>query len=65
MIGFTSELAAGVPGRLFNIAVYKGMYRLGYRGTGVMDVGEAKERGKDILAGGWEADVLTSGLGGM
>lgn len=62
MIGLTSELAAGVPGRLFNVAVYKGMYRLGYAGRGVMDVGEAKERGREILAGGWEADELTRGL---
>lgn len=62
MIGLTSELAAGVPGRLFNVAVYKGMYRLGYAGRGVMDVGEAKERGREILAGGWEADELTKGL---
>ena len=63
LIGLTSELAAGVPGRLFNVAVYKGMYRLGYSGRAVMDVAEAKERGKEILAGGWEVDELTAGLG--
>jgi hypothetical protein len=63
-LGFISELAAGVPGRLFNVLVYKILSRLGMQSESLMRVGEAKRRGRAILRGGWGADELTRDLMG-
>ena len=64
VVGFTSELAAGNPGRLYNIAVYKAMWRVsGYKSRGLISVTEAKERGREVQKGGWAADELTRDLG--
>jgi hypothetical protein len=60
--GIVQEIGAGIPGRLFNIAVVKVIYRMGYRSQSILDVGVAKERAYLIAEGGWEANDISREL---
>lgn len=57
LLGIVSELASGIPGRLFSTAVYKVMYRAGYRSELLMGVDEARTEAVDTMANGWASSV--------
>ena len=60
LLGIVSELASGIPGRLFSTAVYKVMFRLGYRTDNVRGVDDAREEAMEVLAKGWASSDMLS-----
>ncbi|KAG8416836.1 hypothetical protein J3459_013622 [Metarhizium acridum] len=56
------EMGAGMPGRLFNIAVAEVMYSLGYQGKSAWDVVVAKGWACEIVESGWEAYPMSQEL---
>jgi hypothetical protein len=60
VLGIVSELGAGMPGRLFNVVLYKAMHRCGgCRYSRLMSVEEGKTRAGEVIVGGWGANGLT------
>jgi len=61
ILGNVSEFGAGMPGRLFNIVVYKCMYKAGFRSqSGLLDVRDAKLQAWALIRGGWTAHPETA-----
>ncbi|KAG8421723.1 hypothetical protein J3458_003573 [Metarhizium acridum] len=60
--GVIQEMGAGMPGRLFNIAVAEVMYSLGYQGKSAWDVVVAKGWACEIVESGWEAYPMSQEL---
>lgn len=65
ILGIVSELASGIPGRLFGTAVFKVMYRLGYRSSTLKGVDEAREEAFTVLENGWAASEMLAPFFGM
>ncbi|KAH0595317.1 hypothetical protein MHUMG1_07067 [Metarhizium humberi] len=60
--GVIQEMGAGMPGRLFNIAVAEVMYSAGYQGKSAWDVVVAKGWACEIVESGWEAYPMSQEL---
>ncbi|EFY97248.1 hypothetical protein X797_006126 [Metarhizium robertsii] len=60
--GVIQEMGAGMPGRLFNIAVAEVMYSAGYQGKSAWDVVVAKGWACEIVERGWEAYPMSQEL---
>lgn len=58
ILGIVSELASGIPGRLFGTAVFKVIYRLGYRSGHLKGVDEAREEAMHTLLNGWGSNAM-------
>ncbi|KIW00477.1 uncharacterized protein PV09_08000 [Verruconis gallopava] len=60
--GTVSEMMVGMPGRLFNVVVYSGLARLGYRSRNLIDVPSAQKWSRDVVRHGWTANPTTAAL---
>ncbi|KFG86832.1 hypothetical protein MANI_002574 [Metarhizium anisopliae] len=60
--GVIQEMGAGMPSRLFNIAVAEVMYSAGYQGKSAWDVVVAKGWACEIVESGWEAYPMSQEL---
>lgn len=58
ILGIVSELASGIPGRLFGTAVYKVMFRLGYRSQNLKGVDDARKEALDTMENGWGSNAM-------
>ena len=58
LLGIVSELASGIPGRLFGTAVFKVMFRLGYRSQNLKGVDQAREEAMETLEKGWAVNEM-------
>ncbi|CAD0021406.1 unnamed protein product [Aureobasidium pullulans] len=59
ILGIVSELASGVPGRLFGTALYKALYRAGgFRSSTLKGVDTAREEALSTLKNGWASNEM-------
>lgn len=58
ILGIVSELASGIPGRLFGTAVYKVIFRLGYRSGNLKGVDEARQEAINTMENGWGSNPM-------
>lgn len=59
VLGIVSELASGVPGRLFGTALYKAMFRVGgFRSQTLKGVDTAREEALSTLQNGWASNDM-------
>lgn len=59
ILGIVSELASGVPGRLFGTALYKALYRVGgFRSQTLKGVDTAREEALATLRDGWASNDM-------
>lgn len=61
-LGTVSELGAGMPGRYFNVVVYRFMHACGYRSQTLLAPDEARQQARIVIEKGWAANETTMKL---
>jgi len=61
-LGDLSEMASGLPGRLFPVVVYLMMSHFGYQSTHLRSISQTGELSSQILKSGWSSYDLTADL---
>lgn len=62
IFGDVSEMASGIPGRLFPVLVYYAMSSLGYRSSRLMNIATSQKLGSSIIEDGWSSYHQTASL---
>eukprot|EP01114_Cavostelium_apophysatum_P018245 TRINITY_DN5608_c0_g1_i1.p1 TRINITY_DN5608_c0_g1~~TRINITY_DN5608_c0_g1_i1.p1 ORF type:complete len:316 (+),score=46.94 TRINITY_DN5608_c0_g1_i1:205-1152(+) len=62
VFGVISEMASGIPGRLFPVVFYHLLSNGGYKSRVLVNIGDSRDIGDHILSKGWSAYPLTSRL---